>query len=128
MKKTQNNKGMTLVELIITIAIIAVLVGFLAPQYLKYVHNSKVSTDIHNAQEIARVCDAAFAEQLVGFCAGDVPSALPGGGAFPSSKVNGTSNWVITIGIDGVSAITLDGKAIYPEPKVSGGYYDVLYR
>ena len=43
MKK--NNKGFSLVELIIVIAIMAVLVGVLAPQYLKYVEKSRIQAD-----------------------------------------------------------------------------------
>ena len=41
----KNNKGFSLVELIIVIAIMAVLIGVLAPQYLKYVEKSRVSSD-----------------------------------------------------------------------------------
>ncbi len=44
MKKT-NNKGFSLVELIIVVAIMAVLVGVLAPQYIKYLDKSKASAD-----------------------------------------------------------------------------------
>ncbi len=40
-----NNKGFSRVELIIVIAIMAVLIGVLAPQYLKYVEKSRVSAD-----------------------------------------------------------------------------------
>lgn len=36
-QKSLTNKGFSLVELIIVIAIMAVLVGVLAPQFLKYV-------------------------------------------------------------------------------------------
>ncbi len=128
MGKRMQNKGMTLVELIITIAIIAVLVGFMAPQYLKYVHNTKVSVDIRNAQTIAKACDAAFAAGTTGYGAGDSPTVLPDGQSFPAAAVNGATNWNITIGNTGVTSITLDGMAIYPEPKVAGGYYDSLYR
>jgi type IV pilus assembly protein PilA len=35
----KNNKGFTLVELIIVIAIIAVLAAVIAPQYIKYVNS-----------------------------------------------------------------------------------------
>lgn len=48
-----NNKGFSLVELIIVIAIMAVLIGVLAPQYLKYVERSRNSTDQDNATAIA---------------------------------------------------------------------------
>ena len=41
----KNNKGFSLVELIIVVAIMAVLIGVLAPQYLKYVEKSRVSSD-----------------------------------------------------------------------------------
>lgn len=50
--KKLNNKGFSLVELIIVIAIMAVLIGVLAPQYLKYVEKSRNSTDQDNAAAI----------------------------------------------------------------------------
>ena len=34
--KKKDNKGFSLVELIIVVAIMAILVGLLAPQYIKY--------------------------------------------------------------------------------------------
>jgi len=45
MKRYRNNKGFSLVELIIVVAIIAVLVGVLAPQLIRYVEKGKVSAD-----------------------------------------------------------------------------------
>ncbi len=54
MKKSKklNNKGFSLVELIIVVAIMAVLVVVLAPQYLRYVERSRNSTDRGNAAAI----------------------------------------------------------------------------
>ncbi len=60
MKK--DNKGFSLVELIIVIAIMAVLVGVLAPQFIKYVEQSRRSRDIQTAQEIREAILADIAD------------------------------------------------------------------
>ena len=60
--KKLNNKGFSLVELIIVIAIMAVLIGVLAPQYLKYVERSRNSSDQDNAAAIASAMQVWGAE------------------------------------------------------------------
>ena len=54
LNKKKNNKGFTLVELVIAIAILAILVGLLAPQYTKYVEKSRKSADASNMDELVK--------------------------------------------------------------------------
>ena len=51
-RKKKDNKGFTLVELVIVVAILAILVGILAPQYTKYVEKSRKAADASNLENL----------------------------------------------------------------------------
>lgn len=51
-QKSIGNKGFSLVELIIVIAIMAILIGVMAPNLLRYVEKSRVSADTQVADTV----------------------------------------------------------------------------
>ncbi len=66
MKKfIKNNKGFTMVELIVVIAIIAVLAVVLAPQYLKFVEDARISNDISAAASIQKTITMMCADNTL---------------------------------------------------------------
>jgi type IV pilus assembly protein PilA len=106
-KKKSNNKGFSLVELIIVIAIMAILSGALAPQLIKYLDKSRKATDVQTAQTIATAVNAALANETAYNAITDGDSydvaTLSGGNAFekevfsilgtaPKPKFNATDN------------------------------------
>lgn len=99
-KKKKDNKGFTLVELVIVVAILAILVGILAPQYTKYVEKSRKAADASNMDELVKV---------VKVFAADPASELPTGVytiTINSQKPESGDNTVIT---------TTEGKTVPQE-------------
>lgn len=60
MKKT-SNKGFSMVELIIVIAIMAILAAALAPALIKYINKSRLSTDVQTGSTVASSINSALA-------------------------------------------------------------------
>ena len=53
----QRNHGFSLVELVVVVAIMAVLVGILAPAYLSYIEKTRIQKDESAAGEIYRAAE-----------------------------------------------------------------------
>lgn len=64
-EKKKDNKGFTLVELVVVIAILAILVGLLAPQYTKYVERSRKSADVNNMDELVKAVQVYAVDNAV---------------------------------------------------------------
>lgn len=68
--KKKDNKGFTLVELVIVVAILAILVGILAPQYTKYVEKSRKAADASNLENLVTVMKTAASDSTDTIAAG----------------------------------------------------------
>lgn len=84
--KKMNNKGFSLVELIIVIAIMAVLMGVLAPSLLKYVEDSRIQTDETAMGEVLNAAKIALSvEEVYKACGTGFTVTVPANGTVTSS-------------------------------------------
>lgn len=116
-RKKLDLKGFTLVELVVVIAVLAILIGILAPAYTKYVERSRESTDLANAR-------SAYSEIMMRLAEKDEipdPITIPlkqkmsdwqtplpisiGGVTFDGKD---TDNWVGTPGSNGTCVVSYD--------------------
>lgn len=63
MNKKKNNKGFSLIELIIAIAILIILTGLLAPQFMKYIEKSREAKDMQTMDTVYASLQAALANE-----------------------------------------------------------------
>jgi prepilin-type N-terminal cleavage/methylation domain-containing protein len=85
MKKEMNNKGFSLVELIVVIAIMAVLMAVLAPSLLRYVENSRKQKDASAASEVLNAVNIALSTESIN------TEAINKAGTNPSFDIDVTS-------------------------------------
>lgn len=57
------NKGFSLVEIVVVIAIMAVLVGVLAPIFIRYIEKSRQGTDLQNLDSVVDSLEAYFSDK-----------------------------------------------------------------
>lgn len=61
--KKKNNKGFSLIELIIAIAILVILTGLLAPQFMRYMEKSREAKDMQALDTVYGAVQTALANE-----------------------------------------------------------------
>ena len=133
MKK--NNSGFSLVELIIVIAIMAVLIGVLAPQFIKYVEKSKESKDISNLDSCVSVVQSYYADKdfpsggvTITAAKGSPLAATPNTALVDAGADNSTvtGDWITSISATVASdgKVTYAGEAKYYKANAAGTGFD----
>jgi type IV pilus assembly protein PilA len=125
MKKT-SNKGFSLVELIVVIAIMGVLMVVLAPQYLKYVEKSRLQKDNSAIAEIAENVKIAVAdEQIAAMADGQVISITDSAKTWSNtSLLEKELQSVIGDGVK-LTSNTYKGKTVTLTVKLTNGIFTV---
>ena len=104
----KNNKGFSLVELIIVIAIMAILVGVMAPQLIKYIEKTNVSADTQLADSVKTAITTTIMDP-----------AVINKNATQVATVTGNTAWV------DISSTSLPGTAT-DATTVYGGVSEIL--
>lgn len=63
MNKKNKNKGFSLIELIIAIAILVILTGLLAPQFMKYIEKSREAKDMQALDTVYTAVQGALTDE-----------------------------------------------------------------
>lgn len=108
----KENKGFTLVELIVVIVILAILIGVTIGGVYSYVNKSRVNTDINNASSIQSVCATLGTNKTILKAQGDTTLTWN-----DTSYTNATASGVSAATVNSeVAKLLTDGL---PAPKVA---------
>lgn len=118
MKKEMNNKGFSLVELIIVIAIMVILIAVLAPTYLRYVERGRNSRDISNATSVVDAIQvyASDPQATTPFTAGTTTLTFDNDAATNPIPAGGTNATAIAEAFANAGLVTTTGTPPVPQP------------
>ena len=134
--RRHDNRGISLIELIIVIAIMGVLVGVISPMFVKYVKKSQKSKDIYTAAQIAEAVNIAFIENQMAYDKFQNWTTRPedvkvthNGVTYPYRVYLFASNGAQTDSHQTVNCFNGTSSGLYKrDPKGTDGFYGTLNR
>lgn len=121
MKKT-SNKGFSMVELIIVIAIMAILAAALAPALIKYINKSRLSTDVQTGTTIASAINSALAVESAYDSAESYDKSYMAVNDILSAK--GSNSFAAEVAeVIGQDAVNAKAKKDLAGSQISSGFY-----
>lgn len=108
----KDNRGFSLVELIVVVLIMAIVAVALAPQVMKWVENSRLSKDVETRNSLREQCEIALADNAA------FNSVKDGGYTVTMTKnSDGTTNFTYTEGA---------GTPVTPDPTTNAYWANLL--
>jgi prepilin-type N-terminal cleavage/methylation domain-containing protein len=131
-----HNKGFSLIELIIVIAILGIIAAISIPQYFSVMESNKKKADTQTANSIARVINTAYADgtlQKLNIASGSqftIPTADQNISQFlqtyminPSGKTQSTNgSFTVKVLDEGECTVFINTTELYPIPNKNNGY------
>ena len=99
-EKKMNNKGFSLVELIIVIAIMAVLIAVLAPQYMRFIERGRAASDRDNIKAVQGALEVYYVDPTGDpLKNGDTIKMSTGGASYSGSNEDAVKEALQTAGL-----------------------------